>query len=85
MKNTSLLFALTLANELGLLPQTPHEEAVRFQFCGECPMLSVTERNQKRHEKHFCKKYNRQVFHMGMHPKIVRVPECDEVVSENAT
>ncbi len=85
MKNVSMLFALTLANELGLLPPTPHEEAVRFQFCGECPMLSVTERNQKRHEKHFCKKYNRQVFHMGMHPKIVRVPECDEVVSDNAT
>lgn len=85
MKNVSMLFSLILANELGLLLPTPHEEAVRFQFCGECPMLSVTERNQKRHEKHFCKKYNRQVFHMGMHPKIVRVPECDEVVSDNAT
>ena len=84
MKNASMLFALTMANEMGLLPK-PYEEAVRFQFCGECPMLSVKERNQKRGEKHYCNKYNKQVFHMGMHPKIVRVPECDEVVSESAT
>lgn len=83
MKNIFTLSALIMADELGLLP-TPYEEAVKFQYCGECSMLSVKERNQKRGKKHFCNRYNRQVFHMGMHPEIVRVPECDEVVSENA-
>jgi hypothetical protein len=79
MKNVSTLFALAMANKLGLLPP-PYEKATRFAFCGECQMLSVKERHQKRGEKHFCQKYNKQVFHMGMHPEIVRVPECDEVV-----
>lgn len=75
MKNPSLIIAMMMA--LAEQPK-PLEEAVKFEFCGECPMLSVTEKNQKRGEKHFCKKYNRQVFHMGLHPKIVRDPECDE-------
>jgi hypothetical protein len=74
MPNT--IVAMMIA--MGINLPEPYERAIEYSFCGECPFLSVTEKNQKRHEKHFCKKYNRQVFHMRLHPNIVRVAECDE-------
>jgi len=69
---------LAMAGAMGVTLPVPYERAIQYSFCGECPMLSVKEREQKRGEKHFCQKYNKQIFHMGMHPDIVRVPECDE-------
>ena len=81
--NSVTLAALMLANEAGFKFPTPYEEAMRVEFCGECPMLSVTEKNQKRGEKHFCNKYNKQVYHMRLHPRIVRVPECDEPTAKD--
>ncbi len=69
---------LAVAGAIGVTLPEPYERAIQYSFCGECPMLSVTEKMQKRGDKHWCKKYNKQVFHMGLHPKIVRVPECDE-------
>ncbi len=69
---------LAMAGAMGVTLPVPYERAIQYSFCGECPMLSVKEREQKRGEKHYCQKYNKQVFHMGMHPDIVRVPECDE-------
>ena len=77
-KLSAMLFALQTANELEISPPVPYEQATKLQFCGECKMLSVTERKQKRGEKHYCNKYNKQVYHLGLHPKIVRAPECDE-------
>ena len=48
------------------------------KYCGLCRFLSPKEMKQKPKEKHICKKYNKQVKHLGHHPELPRLPECDE-------
>jgi hypothetical protein len=52
-------------------------------YCELCKYLSVKEHEQtSEKEHHMCKKYNKRVFHMGHHPEIVRLQECDEPVAD---
>jgi hypothetical protein len=55
------------------------------RYCfGDCVYLSITEHeqdkkfkgNRKPVEPHICKLFNKQVFHQGYHPFILRLSEC---------
>ena len=48
-------------------------------YCKLCKYLSPKEHEQtSKKEKHICKKYSKQVKHLGHHPELPRLPECDE-------
>jgi len=48
-------------------------------YCKLCKYLSPKEHEQtSKKEKHICQKYSKQVKHLGHHPELPRLPECDE-------
>lgn len=47
-------------------------------YCGLCKYLIPKEREQKKGERHHCLKYDKRLRHLGHHPEIPRLPECDE-------
>ncbi len=50
------------------------------RFCGECPFLSITEREQngkKPKPPHVCKKYKEQVRRNGYHRDLPVLEQCD--------
>lgn len=49
------------------------------RFCPhKCPNLKPTEAEQSRQkEGHTCQKYGKRVRHMGYHPRLVRLDECE--------
>ena len=49
-----------------------------MKFCFvNCPYLSPKEREQSEDkEPHRCKRYGKQVKHLGHHPRLVRLGEC---------
>jgi hypothetical protein len=50
-----------------------------MEYCKLCKYLSVKEYEQTSNkEHHVCNKYHKRVLHMGHHPEIVRLQECDE-------
>lgn len=48
-------------------------------YCKLCKYLSPKEHEQHS-EPHMCQKYDKFVTHMGQHPEIVRLGECDEPI-----
>lgn len=45
----------------------------------DCSNLSLQEKDQRSpKEKHYCTKYNKQVFHCNCEPKIFKCKECIE-------
>jgi len=54
-------------------------ETIIPRYCDDCKYLKPKEQEQtKEKEFHMCLKYNKQVMHLGEHPKIRRLKECDE-------
>ena len=58
------------------------------RFCEECKCLNLTEKEQQvkgNNYNHFCNKYKTNVYHMGLHPNIVRCYDCknSEVKNED--
>jgi len=53
---------------------------MKTKTCGLCEHLSFTEQEQQKFKvkaPHFCKKYNKRVYHMDLHPLIISLDECD--------
>jgi hypothetical protein len=49
--------------------------------CGICKFLSPKENEQTdKKVNHHCAKYNKRVRHLGHHPELPRLPECDEPI-----
>jgi hypothetical protein len=50
-----------------------------MEYCKNCKYLFPKECDQTiEKEHHLCVKYHKRVLHMGHHPEIVRLQECDE-------
>lgn len=52
---------------------------MKFKFCYiDCENLTITEEEQKLapHVEHFCKEYNKRVYHRKFHPSLLRLREC---------
>jgi hypothetical protein len=58
------------------------EGGTKMVFCGtNCKFLRPKEYEQTdEKEIHLCKKYNKRVLHLDFHPRLIRLPECDEPV-----
>ena len=75
-KNKGLRHIYRKVNELITTSNFSIRNDNKFCFPG-CPNLSVTEDNQKKGEPHMCTRYNKQVYHGGFQPNLLKLQECD--------
>ncbi len=55
-------------------------------FCKQnCKYLNITEKEQDEHRSkgymhtaHYCKKYNKSLYHLRYHPNIIKIGDCNE-------
>jgi hypothetical protein len=51
----------------------------KISLCApDCKYLDPKEKDQKNYERHYCKKFNKQVKHEACHPHLVKIEGCTE-------
>jgi hypothetical protein len=56
---------------------------IKIYDCNDCKYMTVKEGNQSENkEPHMCSKYDTRIYHLGRHPRLIPIDECEYKASD---